>query len=106
MADKFLRLERAPHLVHPGNPICGICKVNTTLDDGSWLCGSCGTTWPADDLEASSEQGCLYEYWAGEPLTGPVCPPELAASAHFYFMDKTPEERDHWVRVMAASDRR
>lgn len=72
MSD-YLRLDSAPGLDHPGNPICQACDIETTLEDG-WLCPSCGTSWSSDLLEGDPSDGTLYADWSGEELTGPICP--------------------------------
>lgn len=95
MSTEYLRLDTAPGLRHPGNPICEACDVETTLED-DWLCPSCGTTWPAYSHEADPSDGTLYADWSGEELTGPVCPVEMAWQvAHF-----KGAERDKRVRVL------
>ncbi|MBB1034628.1 hypothetical protein G6031_09530 [Dietzia sp. CQ4] len=93
MSD-YLRLAEAPALRHPGYPYCAACDVETRLEDGSWLCESCGTTWPADDMEHPPENAEMYPAWSGEELTGPICPNDVA----WRFSHLPPDERDARVR--------
>lgn len=78
MSNEYMKLETAPSLHHPGYPSCGACAVETELEDGLWQCPSCGTTWPADRLEADPDEGELYEDWSGEELTGQTVPVDHA----------------------------
>ena len=77
MSSDYLKLDAAPGLTHPGHPICDACEVEVELDDG-WLCPSCGTAWPADQLECDGSDAALYKDWSGETLAGPACPVDLA----------------------------
>lgn len=93
-ADRYLRLEQAPALNHPGNPSCGACDEETSPDDGSWMCHSCGTTWPIGESEYAAGVGELYSSWSGKELTGPICPPDLA----WQVSHLPPDERDQRIR--------
>lgn len=74
----YLKLATAPALRHPGHPLCDACEMETSPDDGSWLCPGCGTTWPIDRLEDDGSSATLYEDWSGETLHEPVCPTDFA----------------------------
>lgn len=78
MSDEYLRLAEKPGLNHPGYPICDACNVETTIDDAQWLCPSCGTVWPGDDMESDPSKAMTFPEWSGEELTGPVCPNDEA----------------------------
>lgn len=92
--NAYIRLAEAPGLNHPGNPSCNACEVETEIDDREWMCPSCGTTWPTESMDASSEDATLYPDWAGEELTGPVCPNDDA----WRFTHFPPDERDARIR--------
>jgi hypothetical protein len=94
MSNCYLKLASAPALRHPGYPTCEACDVETRLEDGDWMCESCGTVWPADDMEHPPENATLYEVWSGEELTGPTCPNDQAWRVTGY----PPDERDAWIR--------
>lgn len=98
MSSDYLRLAEPPALDHPGNPVCGACHVETRCTDGSWLCPSCGTTWPNDSMEQSSEAATMYEDWAGESLPGPTCPNDDA----WRFALVPPEDRAEGIRALVA----
>ena len=95
MNNHYVRLDTKPELRHPGYPICGACDQETDHEDGQWLCPTCGTTWPGDDLEHPAENATLYADWAGEELTGPVCPVSLA----WRWVHLPPDERDARIRA-------
>lgn len=78
MTDRYVRLEEAPGLSHPGYPICDACHLETRWDDQAWICEGCGTAWPDDDMEHPPENAMMYEEWSGVELTGPVCPNDYA----------------------------
>lgn len=78
MTLEYLRLAEKPGLHHPGYPTCGACYEETEPEDMSWLCPSCGTTWPVDNLEADPDAASLFEEWSGEKLTGLTCPNDIA----------------------------
>lgn len=78
MSDHFLRLSKPPGLSHPGYPICDACNVETEHDGDGWLCPSCGTAWPGDNMEAFPSEATMFPDWSGEGMTGPVCPNDLA----------------------------
>lgn len=94
MSSEFLRLAVAPGLNHPGNPSCDACEVETRFDRDGWMCDSCGTTWPPDDMEASGDAATLYSDWSGEDLIGPICPNDDA----WRFAHLPPGERDARIR--------
>lgn len=91
---RYIRLAERPGLMHPGYPICDACTVETDYEDGDWLCPSCGTCWPGDDMEAPPEKAQLYSEWSGEELTGPVCPNDEA----WHIAGLTPKTRDQLIR--------
>lgn len=96
MSNEYIRLATAPALNHPGYPTCDACDVEVEFDDG-WLCPSCGTAWPAGNVEAGSDEASLYPDWAGEDLTGPICPTDEA----WRFAHLPPDERDARIRKLA-----
>lgn len=102
MSNDYIRLAAAPALHHPGYPICGACDQEVRLEDSEWMCESCGTTWPANNMEADAEDATLYPFWSGEALTGPVCPNAEA----WRFAGLPPDDRDARIRAhLEASDR-
>ena len=100
MTDQYLRLAERPALRHPGYPTCDACDIETDHEDGDWLCPSCGTVWPGDNLEADAADATLYPDWSGETLTGPVCPNDLAWRVAGIGEDA--EDRDRRVRRLIA----
>ena len=104
MSARYLRLEEAPRLIHPGNPSCGACRVEVGFDGEQWLCPSCGTSWPPEHLEADAKDAMLFPDWSGETLTGPVCPNDQA----WLLALIPPDERDRRAQgiVDAAAARR
>ena len=95
--NEYLKLESAPGLQHPGYPTCDACAVEVLLED-DWLCPSCGTIWPASNVEADPEDATLFEAWSGETLTGPTCPNDVAWRIP---TGCKPEERDRHVERLA-----
>lgn len=98
MSEPYLRLESAPGLRHPGDPYCDACDVETSLEDGEWMCESCGTTWPAEAMEADPMEATMYPDWSGEQLSGPVCPNGEA----WRFSHLPPNERDEQIAAHLA----
>lgn len=94
MSNEYIRLAEPPALHHPGYPICDACNVETLNEDGDWLCPSCGTSWPGDNMEASGDDATMFTDWSGEELTGPTCPNDEA----WRVAGLPPEERDAWIR--------
>lgn len=92
----YLRLEEPPALKHPGYPICGACVVETEHEDADWLCPSCGTVWPGEDLESEPERAQMWPAWSGEewPQSAPVCPNDDA----WKVARLTGQQRDQEVR--------
>lgn len=78
LSDDYLKLAEAPGLIHPGYPICDACDVETDPEGDQWLCPSCGTVWPGDNLEADASEAQMFDEWSGETLIGQVCPNDLA----------------------------
>lgn len=96
---KYLHLTNPPALLHPGNPTCEACLVDTDHDGDNWVCPSCGTAWPGGVYEADPKDATLFPDWSGEPLTGPVCPNDVAATVSSI---RDPDERDAAVRAATA----
>lgn len=92
-SNLYIKLEKAPELHHPGYPICGACGTEVELHD-EWICPSCGTSWPSDNMEDDGSRATMFEDWAGEILTGPVCPNEFA----WRVSDLEPDERDARIK--------
>lgn len=95
MNDYYLKFEKAPALLHPGNPVCGNCLCETEYNEG-WLCPSCGTMWDEDSMEYGEGKGDLYEEWGGEELSMPVCPPDVA---HLISGYNLPSDRLHALKL-------
>lgn len=103
-ASEFLRLAEKPGLIHPGYPICDACNVETNHEDNDWLCPSCGTVWPGDDLEAPPEKATMYHEWSGVDLIGPICPNDQAWRVGGLY--KHPEDRDRIVNRIIKEGKR
>lgn len=90
MSIAYMKLAEKPGLDHPGYPNCGACGVEVDHDGDGWLCPSCGTAWPSDNVEAPPEDATLFEEWSGEELEGVEVPVHEA----WRFSGREPADRE------------
>ena len=100
MSYAYMNLDHIPALHHPGYPNCGTCTVEVELEDGSWVCPSCGTVWDVSNYEYSEGVGERFEDWSGETRTGPVAPKDEA----WRWSSLPPDVRDREIQEWKEQD--